>query len=120
MIARPMLMLTQLPVTAWGHAVLHPASLLKYCPSTFNALSPHYLAFGIQPEVSHLRTFGCQVLVPIMGPKRTKMGPQRQKRIYIGFDSPSIIRYLEPTTIDVFQARFANFHFFEDTFSTIV
>jgi hypothetical protein len=38
-IAKPMLMLTQLPVTAWGHAVLHAASLLKYHPFAFKVLS---------------------------------------------------------------------------------
>lgn len=33
------------------------------------------------------------------------MRPQRQKCIYIGFDSPTIIRYLEPSTADVFEAK---------------
>ena len=116
MIARPMLMQTQLPTTAWGHAVLHAASLLKYRPSAYNDQSPHHLAFGVDPDLSHVRIFGCQVLVPIMGPKRTKMGPQRQKGIYVGFESPSIIRYLEPTTADVFQARFTDCHFYENVF----
>lgn len=54
-----------------------------------------------------------------MGPKRTKLGPQRQKGIYIGFDSNSIIRYLEPTTANVYKARFADCHFYEDVFPTL-
>lgn len=47
------------------------------------------------------------------------MGPQRQKGIYIGFDSPSIIRYLEPTTSDIFRARYADCQFREDIFPTL-
>ena len=36
------------------------------------------------------------------------MGPQRRLGIYVGFDSPFIIRYLEPLTRDLFTARFAD------------
>lgn len=68
------------------------------------------------PHISHLRIFGCLVLVPILGPKRSKMGPQRRHDIYIGFDSPSIIRFLEPSTADVFRARYQNCQFCEDIF----
>jgi hypothetical protein len=116
MIARPMLMLSQLPTSAWGHAILHAASLLKYRPSTYNQQTLHHLAFGLPPNISHLRTFGCQVVVPILGPKCTKIGPQRIKGIYIGYDSPSIIQFIEPTTRDVFKARFQECNFFGDIF----
>ena len=44
------------------------------------------------------------------------MGPQRRLGIYVGFDSPSIIRYLEPLTGDVFTTRFADCHFDETNF----
>lgn len=116
LIARPLLMHSNLPTSAWGHAILHASTLVRYRPSAYNSLTPHHLAFGVVPNVSHLRTFGCEVLVPINSPKRTKMGPQRQKGIYVGFDSPSIIRYMEPTTADIFKARFADCHFFENSF----
>ena len=36
----------------------------------------------------------------------------------MGFDSPSIIRYLEPLTGDMFTARFADCHFEETVFSS--
>jgi hypothetical protein len=45
-----------------------------------------------------------------------KMGPQRRLRIYIGFHSPSIIKYLEPLTEDIFIARFADCQFDEIIF----
>ena len=60
--------------------------------------------------------FGCTVQVPIAPLQRTKMGPQRRSGIYIGFDSPSIIKYIKPLTGDVFKARFADFHFDEVNF----
>ena len=44
------------------------------------------------------------------------MGPQRRIGIYVGIDSPSIIKYLEPMTGDVFRARFADCHFNETVF----
>ena len=47
------------------------------------------------------------------------MGPQRRLGIYIGFNSPSIIRFLEPTTGDLFTARFADCHFNETMFPSI-
>ena len=47
------------------------------------------------------------------------MGPQRRLRIYVGFETPSIIRYLEPLTDDVFTARFADCQFNEIVFPTL-
>ena len=44
------------------------------------------------------------------------MGPQCRLGIYVGFDSPSIIRYLEPLIGDVFKARFEDCHFNETVF----
>ena len=41
------------------------------------------------------------------------MGLQRRLGIYVGYDSPSIIKYLEPSTRDLFTARFVNSHFDE-------
>src|SRR5450759_736159 len=120
MIARPLLMNSNLPLSAWGHAVLHATTLIKYRPSAYNTKTPYHLAFGLPPDLSHLRIFGCQVMVPILGPKRTKIGPQRRAGIYVGHDSTSIIRYLEPTTGDVFKARHQDCHFYEDNFPQLL
>jgi len=38
------------------------------------------------------------VVYMISPPKGTMMGPQRQLRIYVGYDSPSIIKCLELPT----------------------
>ena len=71
---------------------------------------------GQEPNISHLRTFGCDVCVPIAPLNHTKMAPQRRLGIYVGFESLSIIRYLEPLTGDMFTARFADCRFDEILF----
>ena len=47
------------------------------------------------------------------------MGPQLRLGIYVGFNSPSIIRFLEPTSGDLFTARFVDYHFNETMFPSI-
>ena len=108
LIARPLHMSTKLPIYAWGHAILHATTLVRIRPTVNHQQSPFQLVLGQIPNLSHLRVFGCTVQVPIAPPQRTKMGPQHRSRIYIGFDSPSIVKYLEPLTGDVFRARFAD------------
>jgi len=112
-------MKSKLPVSAWGHAILHAASLVRIRPTSYQKYFPLQLAFGQPPNIFHFRIFGCAVYVPIAPPQRTKMGPQRRLGIYIGFDSPSIIRYLEPLTSDIFKARFEDCHFDENIFTSL-
>ncbi|XP_021830713.1 uncharacterized protein LOC110770803 [Prunus avium] len=116
LIARTLLMKTKLLVSTWGYAILHVASLVRLSPIANNQYSPVQLVLGNQPNISYLRVFGCAVYVPIAPPQRTKMDLQRILGIYVGFDSPSIIRYLEPLTGDIFTAWFANCHFDETIF----
>ena len=112
-------MRAKLPLSIWGHVILHAASLIRIRPTSYHKYSPTQLAYGQEPNISHLRIFGCAVYVPISPPQRTKMGPQRRLGIYVGFESPSIIRYLEPLTGDVFIAQFVDCHFSETTFPTL-
>jgi hypothetical protein len=44
------------------------------------------------------------------------MGPHRKLGIYVGYKSASIIKYLEPTTGDLFTGRYADCIFYEDYF----
>ena len=57
LIARPMLMRTKLPVTAWGPAVLHAATLIRLRITSNNQFSPLQYVQGQQPNISHLRIF---------------------------------------------------------------
>ncbi|CAA7051166.1 unnamed protein product [Microthlaspi erraticum] len=119
LIARPLILRTKFPITVWGHAILHAGALVQVRPSAYNEFSPIQLAFGNIAKYIHLRVFGCAVYIPIAPPQRSKMGPQRRLGIYVGYSSPSIIRYLEPATGDMFTARFADSHFDENEFPAL-
>ena len=46
LIARPLIMRTELPISVWGHVILHAASLIRIRPSAYHKYSPLQLAFG--------------------------------------------------------------------------
>jgi hypothetical protein len=116
LIARPLLHNYNLTISCWGHVVLHTADLIQLRPTTYHSTSPLYLVCDNAPSISHMRKFGCTVYAPIQPPKRTSMGSHRKLEIYVGYHSPSIIKYLEPLTGDLFTARYANYIFNEDHF----
>ena len=45
-IARPLLMKSKLPVSTWGHAFLHAASLVRIRPTAYHKFSPLQLVLG--------------------------------------------------------------------------
>jgi hypothetical protein len=47
------------------------------------------------------------------------MGPHKKVGIYVGFQSPSIIKYLEPLIEDLFTTWFANSIFDEERFPAL-
>ena len=116
LIARPLLLNTKLPLWAWGHAIIHAANLIRLRPTANQNLSPLQLVLAYQPNISHLRVFGCAVYAPLAPTHRTKLGPQRRLGIYVGFQSSCIINYIKPLTCEVFTAQFADYHFNEDVF----
>ena len=115
-IARPLLLRTKLPLSAWGHALLHAGNLIRLHPIGDHDFSPLQIVSRSQPNISHLRVFGCAVYVPIPPNQRSKMGHQRRLGIYVGFRSTSIIQYHEPLTGNLVTARFADCHFDESVF----
>ncbi|GJY33133.1 hypothetical protein Tco_0417602 [Tanacetum coccineum] len=86
---------------------------------TSYAFNDYCMSIGIVVEhlVSHVHTQN--VYVPIAPPQRTKIGPQRRLGIYVGYETSSIIRYIEPLTCDLFTVRFADCHFDEAVFSKL-
>ncbi|XP_074326895.1 uncharacterized protein LOC141664839 [Apium graveolens] len=116
LIARPLLLKAKLPTSIWGHVILHAANIIRIRPTSYNQYSPLQLVLGQVPNISHFKIFGSAVYVSIAPPQRSKMGAQRRVGIYVGFDSKSIIRYLEPLTGDLFTARYADCHLDESMF----
>jgi hypothetical protein len=118
-VTRTLLMGCNLPASAWGPAVLHANELLQYRPAAKMVESPHQLLNGEKPSVKHLRIFGCGVYTPIPNPKRSKLGIQQSLGIYVGYESPSIVKYLEPSTGKMFRARFLDCVFDETSFPKV-
>jgi hypothetical protein len=75
LIARPLLHNYNLPISCWGHVVLHTANQIQLRPTAYHSTSPLYLVRGNAPSISHLQKFWCVVYAPISPPKRTSMGP---------------------------------------------
>ena len=101
LIGRPLLMRTNFSNYAWGHAILHKVSPVRLRPTSCHKYSSMQLVNGQKSNISHLIVFECAVYVPISPPRRTKMRPQRKLGVYVGFNSPSIIKYLDPMTGDL-------------------
>jgi hypothetical protein len=93
-IARLLLQNCKLPISSWGHAVLHATALIQLSPTAYHDTSPLQLMHGSKPSISHLRIFGSTMYVPIPPPQRASMGPHRKLGIYVGYVTPSIIKYL--------------------------
>jgi hypothetical protein len=119
LIARPLLQNSNLPTSCWGHTVLHAADLIQLRPTAYHTTSPLQLVRENPPSISHLRKFGCATYVPISSTQRTTMCLHRKLGIYVGYQSPSIIKYLEPLTGDLFTARYADCIFSEDHFPAL-
>jgi hypothetical protein len=108
LIVRPLLMNCKLPISCWGHATLHVADLIHLRPTAYHTNSPLQLVGGNLLSISHLRKFGCATYVPISPPQRTSIGPHRKLGIYVRYQSPSIIKYLELLTRDLFTTWYAD------------
>ena len=65
LIARPIPMRTKLPISAWGHAIMYVAVLVRIRPTSYQKFSPLQLIFGQEPNIAYLRIFGCAVYVLI-------------------------------------------------------
>jgi hypothetical protein len=119
LIARPLLHNCNLPISCWGHVVLHAADLIQLQSTAYHSTSSLYLVRGNAPRISHLRKLGCTVYASISPPKCTSMGPHRKLGIYVGYHSLLIIKYLEPLSLDLFIAWCADCIFSEDHFSIL-
>jgi hypothetical protein len=116
LVVKPLFMKYNLPSSVWKHTILHADALIRLRLIVSHKFSPLQLVSERELNLFHLKIFGYTVYVPISPPQPTKMGPQRRLKIYIGFHSPSIIKYLEPLTGYIFTAHFADCQFDETIF----
>ena len=98
---------------------MHATTMIRIRPSIYHSYSPLQLVREHEPNISHLRVFGCAVYVPIAPPQCAKIGSQRRLGIYVGYESPAILKYLEPLTGNLFTARFVDYQFDEGHFPAL-
>ena len=72
LITRLLLMKSKFPSSAWAYAILHAASLIRLRPTAYHKYSPMQLVAGHEPNISHLKIFGCVLYMPIAPPQRKK------------------------------------------------
>jgi hypothetical protein len=119
LIARPLLHNCNLPIICWRHAILHVADLIQLRLTVYHSISPLCLVRGNAPSIFYLRKFGYTVYAPISPTLHTMMGPHRKMSIYVGYHSPSIIKYPKLMTGDLFTAQYADCIFNEDHFPSL-
>jgi Reverse transcriptase (RNA-dependent DNA polymerase) len=55
----------------WGEAAHHAVHLLNITPSrSFGSITPHEAAYGVVPDVSKIRVFGCVAFATLPHPKK--------------------------------------------------
>jgi hypothetical protein len=55
----------------WGEAAHHAVHLLKFTPSGYlGNITPHEAAYGVVPDVSNLRVFGCVAFATLQHHKK--------------------------------------------------
>ena len=118
LVTKPLFIHAKLPDSFWGHAILHAADLLRLRPTLLSQQTPYELTLGWPPNITHLRVFGSQVWVPVPEPQRKTIGTHRSEAIYLGYDSPNIIGYMDPKTGAILKVRLVNCKFIEHIFPT--
>lgn len=105
--ARCLLFDMGLNVKFWAEAVCTAAYLVNRSPHRgWIDKTPLEIWSGKKPNLSHLRIFGCTVMMHITKRKRTKFDPKSTKCIMIGYALNSkAYRVYDPETNKVFTSR---------------
>lgn len=109
-VTRCMLIDSGLPLSFWGEAISTATYVRNRCPTAANkGVTPYERFHGINPDISHLRTFGCQAWYKIKKPK-AKFAPRAEKGIMVGYSSESkAYRIYNPITRKIILARDVTF-----------
>jgi hypothetical protein len=82
--ARSLLYISGLPATNfWHHAIEHRAYLQNQMALP-GRCTPHEMTTGKQPDLTYLRTFGCEVMAYVERTKRSKFEPKAERCINLG------------------------------------
>jgi len=84
--AIPMLEQSGLPLKHWGNAISTANYIRNVSPTAAStAVTPNQAFFGIKPNVSNLRAFGCRAFVLTPSHARTKLEARAKPGVFIGY-----------------------------------
>jgi hypothetical protein len=73
--------------------------------------TPYFEIYGTKPNVSNLRTFGCEIYAHLPDNKRPSFGPKAVKGIFIGYDEQSLsYLYYHKTTRSIYKTGHIRFN----------
>jgi hypothetical protein len=79
----------QVLLRLWAEAVAYSVCTLNRTLSHTRSVTPFEKYYGIKPNISHLRQFGCSCYVKIPDEKRRKWDPKGEKALFLGYDDTS-------------------------------
>ena len=87
-----MMLAANVPHNLWSYAIQHAIYLLDRLPTkaTHMATTAFVETYGYIPDISHLRTFGCDAFAYIQEGQRTSFGPRAEKGLMLGYDESSL------------------------------
>lgn len=120
--AKCMLFGAGLPTMFWAEAVNAAVHIInRSVTSTLNNMTPHEAFSGKKPDLSHLRVFGCDVMVHVAKEKRKKWSPKSIKMVFVGYcDGTKGYRVYNPNTKSVTKSCDVSFFEEEHTNFSIV
>ena len=101
---------SNLPKTFWGQAVLTAAYLKNRMPSSsIDNSTPYYLKFGEDPDLKHLRVFGCCAYMLVPPSHRKKLDDKSKRMIFIGYSTMGY-KLFDPETKRITVSRNVKFN----------
>lgn len=117
--ARCMLLQAGCHPAYWGEAVVWAAHVYNVTPHPVcGNKSPFELMFNYKYDLKKLHIWGCDVLVQVSPPKKTKLGSRVWKGVFMGFDRATSSYRIMRVHDKRFQAS-RNVNFLENSFTLI-
>ncbi|KAJ9512725.1 hypothetical protein QJQ45_019054 [Haematococcus lacustris] len=87
--ARSILHAADISLSFWAHAVKYANYIRCLLPVSGQPLTPWEAFYGVKPDLSGLRVFGCRVWLHVPDQKRSKLQPKSVKGLFIGYQPGS-------------------------------
>ena len=105
-----MLLSSKLPFNLWGEALLSVCHIHNRIPSKITKTSPYELWNGRKPNLSYIRVWGCLAFYRVPDPKRTKLGPQAMKSVFVRYaENSKAYRLLDLESNVIMESRDVQF-----------